>query len=215
MEAVQTTANPPSFESVWAALQETDRIIKENAKQHDRGMKEYAEQHDRGMKEYAEQHDRDMKVIREIQEATDRRIGKLGSRIGEIIEHLVAPNLREKFRELGYDFPKANPNSDVTDRTNNIHLEIDVMLENGEKALLVEVKTKPTTEDVQDHIKRLEKMRIYADLHGEKRTFLGAVAGAVMTDNVKEYILKQGFFVLEPSGETFNIVPPNNKPKEW
>jgi 3-methyladenine DNA glycosylase/8-oxoguanine DNA glycosylase len=174
MEAIQT-ANPPSFESVWATLQEVAKRQEENA----------------------------------------RQIGKLGSRMGEVIEHMVAPNLREKFRELGYDFPKANPNSDVSDRKNNIFLEIDVMLENGDKAMLVEVKTKPTTEDVQDHIKRLEKMRVYADLHGEKRTFLGAVAGVVMSDNVKEYILKQGFFVIEPSGETFNIIPPNNKPKEW
>jgi hypothetical protein len=192
METVQT-ANPPSFESVWAAFQETDRLMKENA----------------------EQHERDMKEIREIQKATDRQIGKLGSRMGEVIEHMVAPNLREKFRELGYDFPQANPNSDVSDRANNIFLEIDVKLENGDKAMLVEVKTKPTTEDVQDHIKRLEKMRKYADLHGDKRKFLGAVAGVVITDNVKEYILKQGFFVIEPSGETFNIIPPNNKPKEW
>jgi len=181
MEATQT-ANPPSFETVWALFQEvgekqkeTDRIVKENAVQ----------------------------------------IGKLSKRMGEVVEHMVAPNLREKFRELGYDFPKANPNSDVSDHKNNIHLEIDVMLENGDKAMLVEVKVKPTTEDVQDHIKRLEKMRVYADLHGEKRTFLGAVAGVVMSDNVKEYILKQGFFVIEPSGETFNIIPPNNKPKEW
>jgi len=181
MEATQT-ANPPSFETVWALFQEvgekqkeTDRIVKENAVQ----------------------------------------IGKLSKRMGEVVEHMVAPNLREKFRELGYDFPKANPNSDVSDHKNNIHLEIDVMLENGDKAMLVEVKVKPTTEDVQDHIKRLEKMRVYADLHSEKRTFLGAVAGVVISDNVKEYILKQGFFVIEPSGETFNIIPPNNKPKEW
>ena len=174
MEAVQTV-NPPSFETVWAVLQEVAKRQEENA----------------------------------------RQIGKLSSRMGEVVEHMVAPNLREKFRELGYDFPKANPNSDVSDRTNNIHLEIDVMLENGDKAMLVEVKTKPTTEDVQDHIRRLEKMRVYADLHGDKRTFLGAVAGAVMSENVKEYALKQGLFVIEPSGETFNIIPPNNKPKEW
>ena len=174
MAAVQA-ANPPSFESVWAALQETDRIVKENA----------------------------------------RQIGKLGKRFGDVVEYMVAPNLRDKFRELGYDFPKANPNSDVSDRTNNISLEIDIMLENGDKAMLVEVKAKLTTEDVQDHIDRLEKMRKYADLHGDKRTFLGAVASVVLTDNVKEYALKQGFFVIEPSGETFNIIPPNNNPKEW
>jgi len=81
--------------------------------------------------------------------------------------------------------------------------------------MLVEVKTKPTTEDVKDHIKRLEKMRKYADLHGDKRTFLGAVAGVVITDNVKKYVLKQGFFVIEPSGESFYITSPKGQPKEW
>jgi hypothetical protein len=135
--------------------------------------------------------------------------------MGEVVEYMVAPNLREKFRELGYDFPKANPNSDVSDKANNIFLEIDVMLENGDKAMLVEVKTKLTTEQVNAHIERLEKMRKYADLHGDKRSFLGAVAGVVMASNVKDYALKQGFFVIEPSGETFNITSPNNKPKEW
>jgi hypothetical protein len=128
---------------------------------------------------------------------------------------MVAPNLREKFRELGYDFPKINLNSDVSDRTNKIFLEIDVLLENGEKALLVEIKANLSTEDVKEHIERLEKIRKYADLHGDKRTFLGAVAGVIMTDNVKEYALKQGFFVIKLSGETFNIIPPINKPKEW
>jgi len=81
--------------------------------------------------------------------------------------------------------------------------------------MLVEVKTKLTTTDVKDHVKRLEKMRVYADLRGDKRAFLGAVAGVVMTPNAKKYALEQGFYVVEPSGETFNITPPNGKPKEW
>jgi len=96
MEAVQTV-NTPSFESVWAALQETDRIVKENAQ----GMRE----------------------LREIQKATDRQmqktdseLGKLSKRMGEVVEFMVAPNLREKFRELGYDFPQAHQNSDVSGR---------------------------------------------------------------------------------------------------
>ena len=185
MKAAQT-ANPPSFETVWAALQE----VAERQKETDRQMKKSAAR-------------------------LDKQLGKLGNRMGEIVEHMVAPNLRDKFRKLGYDFPQANQNSDVSDRKNNIFLEIDVKLENGDKVMLVEVKTKPTTKNVQDHIKRLEKMRIYADLHGDKRTFLGSVAGAVITDNVKEYALGKGFFVIEPSGETFNVIPPNGRPKEW
>jgi predicted transcriptional regulator len=199
MEATPT-ANPPSFETVWATL---DRVSKKQEE-----LIEIQKETDRKMKESAERLDKQMKE-------TDRQLGKLGIRMGEVVEYMVAPNLREKFRELGYDFPQATQNSDVSDRKNKIFLEIDVKLENGDKVMLVEVKTKPATKDVKDHIKRLAKMRKYADLHGDKRTFLGAVAGAVMTDNVKEYALKQGFFAIESSGETFNIIPPNGQPKEW
>jgi len=91
------------------------------------------------------------------------------------------------------------------------------MLENSDKAMLVEVKTNLTIEDVQEHIKRLEKMRAYADLHGDKRAFLGSVIGVAITANVKEYALGKGLYVIEPhdSGETFTIIPPNGQPKEW
>ena len=145
----------------------------------------------------------------------NKRFGEFHNRFGEIVEYMVAPNLQDKFWEMGYNFHKSGSPSKVRDNENKIFFEADIMLENGDKAMLVEVKTKPTTEDVQDHIVRLEKMRRYADLHGDKRTFLGAVAGVVMADNVKEFILKQGFFLIQPSGETFNITAPSGKPKEW
>jgi myosin heavy subunit len=216
MEAVQTVEHP-TFETVMAILdrvsQKQEALVesqKETARQMqetDRKMQET----DRKMQET----DRQMQETDRRMQETDRKIGRLGLRMGEVVEFLVAPNLREKFTEFGLVFPKVNLGSYVNDRVNNISLEIDVMLENGDKAMLVEAKTKPSTEDVREHIKRLEKMRKYADLHGDKRTFLGAVAGVVVTDNVKKYALKQGFFVIEPSGENFNIIPPNNKPKEW
>ncbi|MDR0322757.1 MAG: hypothetical protein LBI28_14780 [Treponema sp.] len=202
MEATQT-ANPPTFESVWALVKE----VAENQKETDRQMKET----DRQMKET----DRQIKETdRQIKEY-NKRFGDFTNRFGEVVEYMVAPNLREKFRELGLNFPTATSNADVSDYDNNIFLEIDVKLENGDKAMLVEVKTKLTAKDVKEHIDRLEKMRKYADLHGDKRTFLGAVAGVVIKPNVKEYALEQGFYVVEPSGETFNITPPNSKPKEW
>jgi hypothetical protein len=102
-----------------------------------------------------------------------------------------------------------------SDDDDNTLFEVDVLLQNSDKAMLVETKATLTTDDVRDHIERLKKMRAYADLHGDKRIFLGAVAGVVMTSYVKKYALKQGFYVIEPSGETFNIIPPSGKPKEW
>ena len=198
MAATSTPDYPQgiTFESVWAMFQETGQQIKE--------LRESQKETDRQMKE----------TDRQIQEY-NKRFGEFYNRFGEVIEYMVAPNLCEKFREMGLIFPKANNNTKVKDYDNDIHFEIDVMLENGEKAMLVEIKTKLTTESVNDHIKRLEKMRKYANLHNDRRTFLGGVAGVVITADVKEYEVNQGFYVIEPSGETFIITAPKGLPKEW
>jgi len=209
MGAVQT-ANPPSFESVWAVLQENAQGMKE--------LRESQKETDRIVKEVGEK----QKELVESQKATDRQmqktdseLGRLGKRMGDVVEFMVAPNLCEKFKEFGFNFSQSSQKIIVSDKVNDISFEIDVYLENYSKAMLTEVKTTPTTEDVKDHVNRLQKMRKYADLHGDKRIFLGAVAGVVITDNVRKYILKQGFFVIEPSGEGFNITSPKGKPKEW
>jgi len=184
------------FEQVWAALMETRERQEENARQQEKNARQQ------------EETDRQIKDI-------NKRFGEYSNRLGEIAEYMVAPNLREKFRELGLVFPKATRNADISDYDNNIFMEIDVLLENGDKAMLVEVKTKLISDHVNAHIERLEKMRKYADLHSEKRTFLGAIAGVVIPDDIKKLALGHGLFVIEPSGETFRITPPSGKPKEW
>jgi len=209
MEATPTT-NPPTFESVWALMQENAQGMKElreSQKETGQMIKE--------LRESQKKTDRQMEETdRQIKEY-NKRFGDFTNRFGEVVEYMIAPNLREKFSEMGLNFLKSNSGTRVSDYDNNIHFEIDVMLENGEKALLVEIKTNLTTGYVKEHIARLKKMRKYADLHGDKRIFLGAVAGVVMTPNVKKYSLGQGLYVIEPSGETFNITPPNGQPKEW
>jgi len=48
-----------------------------------------------------------------------------------------------------------------------------------------------------------------------KRMFLGAVAGIVVPDEVRDYALNQGLYFIEYAGENFYITPPDGKPKEW
>ena len=209
--SVHRSASP---EEVWAILREVGVKQNETA----RRMEEMRDQQREQQKEAArrmEETDRRMaETDRQIKEY-NRRFGDFTRRFGEVVEYMIAPNLREKFNELGYDFPSTASDRRIGDHKNNIFLEIDVMLENGDKAMLVEIKTKLTTEHVNDHVERMEKMRIYADLRGDKRSFLGAVAGVVIEQNVKEYALKRGFFVIEPSGESFYITPPDSTPQEW
>jgi len=195
MEAVQTTANPPSFKSVWEDIQETEQTEEAQLKE---------------------------EIAKEKKRLWNKWVGE-SLDFGDIADYMLLPFLMKKFYKMGFNFFEGRPNYciiDNSDEFDRIVISADFMMRNDDKEMLVILKKEPTIEDVQEHIKHLEKMRKYTDLHGDSglksgRTFLGAVAGVVITDNVKEYILKQGFFVIEPSGETFNIIPPNNKPKEW
>ena len=196
------TDNPPTFESVWAGFQETRQLINELRE----SQKETALQ----MKET----DRRMKETDRRIDDYNKRFGDFTRRFGDVAEYLLAPSLLEKFRELGLDFHNAAHKVVFDDQVNDLAFEIDVFLQNGDKAMLCEMKATLTTEDVKEHIERLDKMREYADLHGDKRAFLGTVAGIVMTPNVKKYALKRGFYVIEPSGDTVNITSPSGKPKE-
>jgi hypothetical protein len=190
-----------SFEKVWAMFQETDRKIDRIVQETTRQMKET----DRIVQETARQ-----------MKETDRKIGNLGSRIGDLVEQMIAPNILEKFEKLGYVFGKVAPRVWYNDSRGGHIAEVDLLLENGDTALAVEVKTSLTTNDVRDHVKRMETLRRYADEHGDKRRFLGAVAGAIATGEVKAFAVKNGFFVLEQSGDTVQIsVPENFKPREW
>ena len=222
-------ANPPNFETIFALMQENAQQMQENAQQLQetrlsiqQEIKERRKEIDRIIKDNAQQ----IQELRESQKETDRQmkeskkaldlqIGSLTNLFGEVAEYTIAPKLREKFTEYGIDFPRANRNVSVNDKVNKIYLEIDIILENGDKAMLVEVKNKLTNERINGHIERLEKMRNYADLHGDSRTFLGAVAGVVVTEEARNYALNQGFYLIEPEGEHLNITPPNGKPKEW
>jgi len=184
-------AEKPTFEKVWAMMQDNARQMQKLRK----SQKETALQ----MKE------------------TDRKISKLGDSIGDIIEEMVKPNLLEKFRAFGFVFTKLYKNAELRDEKNNFLTEIDFTLEDGDKVMLVEVKTKPNTGDIIEHLERMEKVRIYADKRNDKRKYLGAIAGMVINENEKLFALKNGFYVIEPSGETFDIIAPEGcfSPREW
>ncbi|MDR0684707.1 MAG: hypothetical protein LBF83_06235 [Spirochaetaceae bacterium] len=240
METSHQTPTPPcgeglTFEKVWASLMELKEFQKETAEQIKAMSAETAEQikamsaeTDRKIKETAEQMKETDKQMKETgkqmketdrkMKETDRRVGELTDRFGVIVERMVVPNLVARFQELGFTFTKVSRNIKINDKKNRILAEVDAFLENGDKVMVVEIKSKPKTDYINDHVERLEKLRAYADLHNDKRKYLGAVAGVVFDEGVKIYALKNGFYVLEPSGETFSVTRPDDRgytPKEW
>jgi hypothetical protein len=198
MKEAKIRERETSYEEIWAILRETDRLVKETAaaqKETDRLVKEIAAE----------------------QKETGRQLGKLGSRFGEMIEYLVKPNILAKFRELGFVFTKISQHTSIKDEKKQTLAEVDITLENGDKVMLVEVKSKPSIDDIKEHLERMEKVRLHGNAHGDTRKYLGAVAGMVFNDNEREFTLKNGFYAIEPSGETFTIIPPPEGfiPQKW
>ena len=223
MEYTQAIEEGLTFEKVWAALMETRKIVEENGRQleeNGRRMKESQAETDRLIKEMQAETARQIKETDRQMKETDRqlnkRFGELSNRFGDMVEYMVLPNLLTKFEELGFTFTKAN-RTEIKDKEHAIFMEIDALLENGDKVMAVEIKTKPSINDIDYHIEHMEKLRIYADLHNDKRIYLGAIAGVVFSDSEKIYALKKGLYVIEPSGETFKITEPkgNYHPHEW
>ena len=179
-----------TFEKVWAALMENREQMKET----DRQMKET----DRQMKELG------------------RKFGELGNRFGELAEHLVAPNIKEKFIPLGFNFEEVSRDKEISDSSGRFLTEIDILLENGEIVMAVEIKSKPAEKDILKHIERMEILRRRADKRGDTRKYRGAIAGAIMNSGIRDYIQKNGFYPIEQTGDTVKInISDDFVPREW
>ena len=195
MVATQAQVEDISFEAIRA-------ILRDNAEQ---------------LKDIAERQKETDRQMKETDRRLDKQLCKLGNRFGEMVEYMVVPNLLKKFRDLGFVFDKAHQRTVIEDNENNIFTEIDIMLENGDRVMIVEVKSKPVIADINEHIERMQKVRIHADLHGDRRKFLGAIAGMIFNRGEKTFALKNGFYMIEPSGDTFTITAPEGEytPREW
>ncbi|MDR0707216.1 MAG: hypothetical protein LBF60_04990 [Treponema sp.] len=217
-----------TFERVWATIEriaerhgelaERHRELAERHEETDRFLKESKAETDRTIKELAEQHKETDRTITKMNRDLNQAIGKLGNRFGELIERLVSPNLLEKFNALGFAFTKINTRVEYKAPKTGVTLaEVDALLENDGCALAVEIKADPSIEDAKSHERRMETLRRYADAHGDKRGYIGAIAGGIVSEEVKSYALKRGFYVLEQSGDTMNIAatPDAWKPKRW
>jgi hypothetical protein len=206
-----------TFEKVWLLFQETDRKMQEMAAETDRQMRETAAQMketDRKMQETDRKFQETDRLLKDL----SRKYGDLSGRMGEIVECLVAPGMLEKFNAIGFDVHSKAidvERYEEVEGKKRLLYEVDVLLEDGNKLIAVEVKSKVKVEHINEHVGRMGKMREYARRQGDERELYGAIAGAVFEESVKSYALKKGFYVVEQSGDTMRIVEPVGKAKAW
>ncbi|MBF0175283.1 MAG: hypothetical protein HQL63_00330 [Magnetococcales bacterium] len=173
-------------------LQETRRVMQESRAETERISRDT----DRKFQETDRQFKETDQKIKEV----STLVGRLGGRWGEFVEGMVAPACETLFAERGFPIHRVSPRIKAK-LPNNRHMEIDLLVVNTDMVALVEVKSKPTHEDVQGHLSRLAEFKEFFPEYAHRRV-LGAVAGIVIEENVSRYAMNAGLFVLVQSGDT-------------
>jgi len=156
--------------------------------------------------------------LRESVKETSKQIGGLHNSMGDLIETLFAPHLGEKFDAYNYNLKRIFRRVPIYDDNNRMRSDIDILLSNTTVCMAVEVKRWLERADhVDEHIKRMQLIREYPPAEVKGKKLLGAIVGAVVTPEAREYAEQNGFFVLELTGEDVHLLEPPKDfvPREW
>jgi hypothetical protein len=143
------------------------------------------------MKENAQQ-------IKEV----NRAIGRLGNRLGEFVEEMVRPAAVRLFQERGIAVHQVSQR--VYAERDGDSMEVDLLVVNGTDAILIEVKSALSVQDIDEHLDRLSRFKKLSPQYQDFNV-MGAMAAMVVPDDAARYAYRKGLFVLGQSGETVTI----------
>jgi len=128
---------------------------------------------------------------------TDQKINQLSglftSQWGKLIEALVQPNALKLFQERGIQVHYVSQR--VKAQLNGHSMELDLLLENERKVVVVEVKSTLRVSDVDDFLAQMARLFEFFPRYKSYRVY-GAVAGLDIVEGVTRYAYRQGLFVL-------------------
>ena len=191
------------FQETDRRFQETDRLLKAQSQESDRLLKAQSQESDRRFQET----DRFLKC--QNQQFNEQ----LGNCLDEFAEWQVRPAVVRLLQEQGIDAYEFCHGSSAW--RGDEAIDIDLLVANTTDAILVEVKSKLTQADVDEHLERLGKFKQLMPRYGDVRA-MGAVAAMVVPDEVARYAYRQGLFVLAQSGDSVVILNDAQfQPQSW
>jgi hypothetical protein len=225
-----------TFEKVWASIQELgkkydayfERIAEERIKDAEERIKE-SEKRIKESEESRKDHEAAIERLKKLEkfvektsrslDDTNKKVGHLDLRFGELIEHLIAAGIADRFREVGYCFDDVtHPFGFKFKQDGVVIAQADILLENQDTIMIVEVKSKPDDRDVQNFMTKIYAVRRYyeQDPTAKNKRLIGALAGAIFPKHVKLLAVKSGFFAVTQRGDTVKIdVPKGFEPRKF
>jgi hypothetical protein len=191
-------------------LKEVSQQQKENAqqlKETDLLLKEVSQQ----QKENAQQQKKTDKQLKEL----GQQIGGLGAKFGSFTEGLALPSMETILRQR-FGMEVVSPSVRVS--KDGKHLEIDVLAyTNGElnTAYIVEVKSHAREESITQLKSILQRFRSFFPEHKDKKLY-GILASVDLSNELREKILQEGFYVARIHDQVFELdIPDNFQPRPY
>jgi len=159
--------------------------------------------------------DRHMKETDRQLKELGKQIGGLGEKFGSFTEGLALPSMTKILSER-FGMEVVSPSVRVSKQGQ--HMEIDVLAyANSEvnEAYVVEVKSHAREEAIEQLRTILERFRRFFPEHKDKALY-GILAAVDLSNELRERILKAGFYVARIHDQIFELdVPANFRPKAY
>ena len=192
---------------------ENDRKMREQFKENDRWMKEQFAENDRKMRERMEESDRKLKErfketdkqLKDTSLEVKRLSRQLSGTTGHIVEGLVSSSTHKIFQKAGLDLHNSGKNLKRSLPSENIAMEVDVLLSNAEMAVPIEVKTNCTKDDLYRFLHQMSHFRRLFPEYDGKEVF-AAIAAINYEKDVAELAHKEKLLVIRVnSDDIFSI----------
>jgi hypothetical protein len=173
MEKTDTVT--PTFETVWAALMETDKLLKES-------------------------HLRQMETDKQIAEL-NKTVGGMQNANGSFAEYYFFNSFDNGKKDF---FGKTFESIEKNMRGRVVIDEYDIVIFGSTTIAIIETKYKMRPEDVEKVIKKAETFRINFPMYQNHQIYLG-LAALVPSEIVERDCIEEGIAVIKQIGDTVVI----------
>lgn len=226
-----------SYDEAWTMIQENNKLIQEKHQEYEKEIAELREQIKQIKKikklikqnnEQTKKSDNEIAERCEPLSQTDKHhfptteeimndvFGKPDhfSHLAE--KEFVHPDILDTFNELNYGFTIISREARFWDENHKTLAVISIMLESDDFILCIDVHYTPDERNVREHIEQLKFVhRHYKKRRLKEKKIIGAIGSHhALSDEMKNFIIENGLYIVVPFGNTFKIdVPENFQPR--
>jgi hypothetical protein len=202
-------ADPVTLQDIYDLFKASQADLQASAAEFDRRMAESKAEADRR----AAEADRRMERLEQLAANVSREVSRLGDRWGLFVENIVAPAVLRLFQERGIEIRHLYRRA-VSDIP-GAEMGVDILAVNGDVAVVVEVKSRLTKEDVDDFCESLQRFK-QAFPERVNHQIYGAVAAIEFVKDIDRYAYRKGLFVIRQCGDSVELANDDSfQPRAW